>query len=217
MNKDEYQERSRRLRLPQRCPLIGYCQRWAWSVYFYSYRHCPNPTDDIGDVLKSDAVLPDDYDASKVLLLTEAPEMYEFPDFFGAHNLCPEIPLFDRRNTLGFLPREAISSFSLDKEERDLDGVEHKHFSECLEFIRWHEIAATKVRRRSVSQKLRFEILNRDNFKCVYCGRSADCEGVVLHVDHRQSVRDGGATSPDNLVTACSDCNLGKSGDSIYA
>lgn len=55
---------------------------------------------------------------------------------------------------------------------------------------------------------LRFEVLQRDGFTCQYCGQSAP--SVVLDVDHRLSVAEGGDDSLGNLVTACRACNVGK-------
>lgn len=53
-----------------------------------------------------------------------------------------------------------------------------------------------------------FEILKRDGYRCRYCGRSARV--VLLEVDHVIAVAAGGPDDPDNLVTACGDCNAGK-------
>ena len=50
------------------------------------------------------------------------------------NNLCPEVPLFDRSHTPGKVPYEAVASFSWLK-GNGMEYVEHKHFSECLEFI----------------------------------------------------------------------------------
>jgi hypothetical protein len=61
----------------------------------------------------------------------------------------------------------------------------------------------------AVSKRLRFEILRRDKNKCRYCGRSAP--GVALAVDHVIPIALGGGDEPANLVTACQDCNGGKS------
>lgn len=61
----------------------------------------------------------------------------------------------------------------------------------------------------SVSKRTRFEVLRRDNHTCQYCGETAP--NVVLHVDHVEPVALGGSDKPDNLVTACKDCNTGKS------
>ncbi|MGO9179918.1 MAG: HNH endonuclease [Candidatus Limnocylindrales bacterium] len=58
--------------------------------------------------------------------------------------------------------------------------------------------------------QLRFSILQRDGFRCRYCGRTGGDPGVVLHVDHVVPLAAGGATREDNLRTACEECNLGK-------
>lgn len=63
---------------------------------------------------------------------------------------------------------------------------------------------------RGVPARIRFAVLLRDGFKCMYCGRAAVRDGVVLHVDHVVPVAQGGPTVVENLRTACADCNLGK-------
>lgn len=60
----------------------------------------------------------------------------------------------------------------------------------------------------SIGNRLRFAILQRDNFTCRYCGRSAP--DVVLEVDHVDPRVAGGSNDPANLVTACFQCNRGK-------
>ncbi len=67
---------------------------------------------------------------------------------------------------------------------------------------------------KRVPKKLRFEVLERDNFSCQYCGATPS-DGTSLHVDHKVSVTDGGHTSLANLITACAGCNLGKGSRSI--
>lgn len=64
----------------------------------------------------------------------------------------------------------------------------------------------------AVSKRLRFEIMRRDNHTCRYCGRSAP--EVKLTVDHVLAVALGGLDEAANLVTACVDCNAGKSSTS---
>lgn len=61
----------------------------------------------------------------------------------------------------------------------------------------------------AVSKRLRYEVLRRDNHACRYCGQMAP--DVKLHVDHVVPVALGGSDEPSNLVTACMDCNSGKS------
>lgn len=61
----------------------------------------------------------------------------------------------------------------------------------------------------AVSTRTRFEVFKRDKFTCQYCGRTPPT--VILHVDHVVATANGGTDAPINLVTACQDCNLGKS------
>jgi len=63
--------------------------------------------------------------------------------------------------------------------------------------------------RKPISKRVRFEVFKRDLFRCAYCGCTPP--SVVLHVDHITPVSAGGKNSQDNLITACLDCNIGKS------
>jgi hypothetical protein len=65
-----------------------------------------------------------------------------------------------------------------------------------------------RKKRASLSKKTRFEVFKRDGFTCQYCGAAPP--GALLHVDHVIPVADGGEDVQDNLITACSNCNLGK-------
>jgi hypothetical protein len=65
----------------------------------------------------------------------------------------------------------------------------------------------------TVSKRLRYEILRRDNYACRYCGRSAP--EVKLTVDAVVPEALGGShKDPANLVAACADCNSGKTSTS---
>jgi 5-methylcytosine-specific restriction endonuclease McrA len=64
-------------------------------------------------------------------------------------------------------------------------------------------------RRPDIPKTLRFQILQRDGFRCQYCGRGTK-DGAVLVLDHVVPYSIGGATDESNLVTACRACNLGK-------
>ena len=101
----------------------------------------------------------------------------------------------------------------------------------CLEFLSWKSGAsvaeikrearasaivssgrAARITRREVSLSLRYEVLKRDDFRCVKCGRSpATNKGIQLHVDHIKPWAGDGETVLPNLQTLCSECNLGKS------
>ena len=64
---------------------------------------------------------------------------------------------------------------------------------------------------RTINLRLRFRVLQKDNFKCCACGASpAKDPSVELHIDHIILWSKGGETTIDNLQTLCSKCNLGK-------
>lgn len=63
--------------------------------------------------------------------------------------------------------------------------------------------------RRPLRQSVRFEVFKRDSFCCQYCGKAAP--DVVLNCDHIKPVAKGGTNDILNLITACFDCNSGKS------
>ncbi|TXJ60521.1 HNH endonuclease [Brachyspira aalborgi] len=65
---------------------------------------------------------------------------------------------------------------------------------------------------RSINYRIRFKVMQRDDFKCKICGASPAMQvGVLLHVDHIVPVAKGGQATMDNLQTLCQKCNLGKS------
>lgn len=67
-----------------------------------------------------------------------------------------------------------------------------------------------KYQRNKMTDSLRYDILKRDNFRCVICGRTAD-DDIKLHVDHIKPISKGGKTIRKNLRTLCNSCNIGKS------
>ena len=71
------------------------------------------------------------------------------------------------------------------------------------------ELFYVQQKRKAFSAKERFDILERDGFRCKVCGATAD-DGVKLHVDHIKPVSKGGDNHPSNLQTLCEECNLGK-------
>ena len=67
--------------------------------------------------------------------------------------------------------------------------------------------------RRAIPRKTRFEIFERDNFTCQYCGAKAP--HAQLQIDHIFPVSKGGGNEKSNLVTACVECNGGKGANPI--
>lgn len=69
---------------------------------------------------------------------------------------------------------------------------------------------------RNVSLSLRLQVLNRDNFRCVFCGKSPATDiGTKLHIDHIKPFSKGGTSVLENLQTLCEECNLGKSNKTL--
>lgn len=72
--------------------------------------------------------------------------------------------------------------------------------------------ASRAYQRSLMSPSLRYSILQRDNFRCVLCGRSTrDDPDLQLEIDHIFPISKGGKTEAANLRTLCRDCNRGKS------
>lgn len=66
-------------------------------------------------------------------------------------------------------------------------------------------------RDRSISLKVRHEVLKRDGCRCRKCGADpSQDKSVRLEVDHVVAVSRGGKSTIDNLQTLCWACNQGK-------
>ena len=63
--------------------------------------------------------------------------------------------------------------------------------------------------RKALSKRVRFQVFDRDGHTCHYCG--ATPPDTKLEIDHIVPVARGGNNCERNLVTACVDCNAGKS------
>lgn len=61
----------------------------------------------------------------------------------------------------------------------------------------------------AISKKIRFEVFKRDGFQCAYCGKSPP--EALLECDHINPKSRKGKDDINNLITACFDCNRGKS------
>ncbi len=71
--------------------------------------------------------------------------------------------------------------------------------------------AICRVERGKVSNKMRFSIYERDNYRCQICGRRLPAE--KLEIDHIKPIAKGGKSTYDNLQSLCKRCNQEK-GDS---
>ena len=78
----------------------------------------------------------------------------------------------------------------------------------CTDLCRWRWNQIENGRYR-IPTDIRFAVLARDNFRCVYCGATPQQD--ELRVDHIVPLDSGGPPLElDNLVTSCHACNAGK-------
>jgi hypothetical protein len=110
------------------------------------------------------------------------------------------LKLLDRRSEYQYSPTALLCSVCQERLEAPA----------AVSVASFTTAAPDRPPREPVPPQLRFRVLQRDNFRCRYCGRTAG-PGVQLHLDHVIPVSNGGETKEGNLVTACSICNLGKS------
>lgn len=73
-----------------------------------------------------------------------------------------------------------------------------------------HKAAIAAEAKVPVLPALRWQVFQRDSWRCVSCGRSSH-DGAILHVDHIIPRSLGGTNDLSNFQTLCSTCNLGKS------
>ena len=97
----------------------------------------------------------------------------------------------------GLLSQKEAERQRMEKEQRERDML----LSERQRYI--------AEQRRIMSASMRYDVMRRDNFRCVLCGASAE-DGVQLHVDHIVPLAKGGKTEMSNLRVLCDRCNLGK-------
>ena len=125
-------------------------------------------------------------------------------------NLC--FPLYEKEVLAPtFLIHVSYNSPQGRKTYRRDYVIVFEHFSALFERVRQRREARNTAvyQRKIMTNSLRYDILKRDGFRCVLCGRSQD-HGITLHVDHIIPVSKGGKTEYSNLRTLCSECNMGK-------
>lgn len=74
---------------------------------------------------------------------------------------------------------------------------------------RWAALRLDRAMQSAIRVGLRFEVFQRDGFRCRYCGKGPT-NGSILEADHFVPRSKGGPDTIANLVTACAECNRGK-------
>ena len=107
--------------------------------------------------------------------------------------------------------RKALEAFVASLEKRDGEPAEAPTKETSVDTL---QVAVVKRHRtsRTISWRMRFLVMRRDDFKCRICGASPAMKpGTLLVVDHIDPWVDGGETVMENLQTLCEPCNGGKS------
>lgn len=126
---------------------------------------------------------------------------------------CIVVMLFMRRDY------EKKLSDTRKKFDRELDEFDREigrlfsYFSQKMnEFVGDEEVGYPigEAKRTSLSNSIRFDVMQRDDFACQLCGKTR-ADGVKLEVDHKVPVSKGGSDRMENLWTLCNICNSGKS------
>lgn len=82
---------------------------------------------------------------------------------------------------------------------------------DCTKFVCGECVIMNPNKDLSKWARLRFRILNRDEFTCRYCGNSPTKDSLcILHIDHVDPYSNSMNSSEKNLITSCALCNLGK-------
>ena len=95
----------------------------------------------------------------------------------------------------------------------------HKHAKFCSKEFAWdhsRRLGGKKSMKRKYRTKInpsqRFRVLERDGYRCVYCGNTPnEARLVVDHIFPQSKLIKSAGNMDVNLVTACEICNSGKS------
>ena len=109
--------------------------------------------------------------------------------------------------------RKAITLMFLDKAEV-VDHRDGESIRSTSKQYKCPSIIRLRTNNRNAKTKIqlnRKNIMKRDNFRCMYCGRTSE-----LTIDHIIPKSKGGKTTWENLVTACNPCNNKKDNKYIH-
>jgi 5-methylcytosine-specific restriction enzyme A len=101
--------------------------------------------------------------------------------------------------------REIINEINIHKKSQSTEQVATK--SEIRSYQSKIKLKK-QTRSRYIPASIRVSVLNRDKYKCVFCGRNS--QQIELEVDHIIPFSKGGSNDISNLQTLCFDCNRGK-------
>lgn len=111
-------------------------------------------------------------------------------------------------NMSGQVYSKKHATFTISEIEKILELLNQKSGDFYLNPDIWKSIC--RVERGKVSNKIRFAVYQRDNYRCKKCGFTSHTTSE-LEIDHIFPISKGGKSNFDNLQTLCHKCNALKS------
>lgn len=224
-----YSQRSKQYKLPPRCPIasVHLCPRYYLSLFLLGKEGFTTKMDD-----KENRRLLEQWKKSTHFppIAEEEPSVsFTNGKFSMIAHFCPEVS-YDMFGVFASHVAHYADDIDIAVAHKHLrtigadlsdwrwsySHVNHTHYTECKEFSAYlgsdliSGIKKSRKQSRSqISPKVRWGVFSRDKFTCQYCG--AKPPSVPLELDHKIPKSKGGTDDAPNLITACLNCNRGKS------
>ena len=209
MKEKEYFEKSQEKNLPSRCPILDYCTRRAYTLYFFGeFKGGQNQS--IIKILQRHNLLKEDFKEKAVELSGEVPEVLFLDDYKSYENQCPEVNLFD--TTYAFKHATGLASsngvWSIDSyNQNKFKNLKSKHYSECAEFSKtlFEKPFAKKnikTKRKNPTYRQKVRLLQESKNRCSFCDFSDAGRIQFHHIDENSS-----NTILENLISVCPNCH----------
>lgn len=139
MTEEQYYQISKREELPEKCPLIGKCERYALTILYLTEFNIYGKGKTVEDILINEGLLPEEYKEKKVNQIGEPFSFRKSENTCDIQNACPEVSLFFNGLIYGFIPQKGIVSGFWDNFWKDKKFRVEKtgHFSKCREFSQY--------------------------------------------------------------------------------
>jgi 5-methylcytosine-specific restriction endonuclease McrA len=195
-------------------------------MHVLCYRADMKPELDYGDHVGFVSTLRQHYDymcENKIFNNDFASNVHEYPVspdslFVVVENFMRFYPVYDSYLQLAMGRRVRFAELveKLNRWEEELSSVEEDNNATSEEIISLPREEDTLKAKQAAEQRIkvmpaiRWQVFQRDGWKCVACGRGSQND-VILQVDHIIPRSKGGKDSLSNYQTLCHLCNIGKS------
>ncbi len=209
MNEKEYFKKSQEKNLPARCPILDYCTRRAYSLYFFG-EFKGGESQSVIKILQKHNLLKNDFDEKAIELSGEVPEVLFLDDYKTYENHCPEVNLFDTTYGFRFAIGTASTSgvWNIDKSRNNkFKNLKSRHYSECSEFSKvLFEKPLVKrnmtLKRKNPTYRQKVRLLQESMNQCSFCDFSDAGRIQFHHIDENPA-----NTILENLISVCPNCH----------